>query len=80
MNNGNNDLDKLARQAGKQLNMRPEQLKRSAQSGDVKSILNNLTDSQAQQVQNILNDKNALTLLLSSPQAAARLKGLQKNE
>ncbi|MBQ1517586.1 MAG: hypothetical protein II440_02425 [Clostridia bacterium] len=80
MNNGNNDLDKLARQAGKQLNMRPEQLKRSAQSGDVKSILNNLTDSQAQQVQNILNDKNALKQLLSSPQAAALLKGLQKNE
>ena len=80
MNNGNNDFDKLARQAGKQLNMRPEQLKRSAQSGDVKSILNNLTDSQAQQVQNILNDKNALKQLLSSPQAAALLKGLQKNE
>ena len=80
MNNGNNDLDKLARQVGKQLNMRPEQLKRSAQSGDVKSILNNLTDSQAQQVQNILNDKNALKQLLSSPQAAALLKGLQKNE
>ena len=80
MNNVNNDLDKLARQAGKQLNMRPEQLKRSAQSGDVKSILNNLTDSQAQQVQNILNDKNALKQLLSSPQAAALLKGLQKNE
>jgi len=80
MNKGNNDLNKLAQQAGKQLNMRPEQLKRSAQSGDVKAILNNLTDSQAQQVQNILNDKSALKQLLSSPQAAALLKGLQKNE
>ncbi|MBQ2152805.1 MAG: hypothetical protein VZR27_08085 [Acutalibacteraceae bacterium] len=78
MNRNNNNLDNLAQQAGRQLNISPEQLKKSAQSGDMKSILNTMTDAQAAQVQNILNDKNALNQLLSSPQAKALLKGLQK--
>ena len=80
MNNRNNNLDNLTQQAGRQLNMRPEQLKKSAQSGDMQSILDSMTDEQAKHVQSILNDKTALNRLLSSPQAKAILKGLQNNE
>ncbi len=73
-------LDNLANSAGKQLNTSPEELKKAAQTGNLKQVFSQLTPSQAQQLQKILSDENAAKKLLATPQAQAILRGLNKNE
>lgn len=76
----NDRLDNLVNTASKHLNTSPEDLKKAAQNGNIQKLLNNMSPSQAAQLQRILSDENAAKKLLSTPQAQALLRGLQKNE
>ena len=76
----NDRLDNLVNTASKHLNTSPEELKKAAQNGNIQKLLNNMSPSQAAQLQRILSDENAAKKLLSTPQAQALLRGLQKNE
>ena len=76
----NDRLDNLVNTASKHLNTSPEELKKAAQNGNIQKLVNNMSPSQAAQLQRILSDENAAKKLLSTPQAQALLRGLQKNE
>ena len=76
----NEHLDNLVNAASKHLNTSPEDLKKVAQNGNIQKLLNNMSPSQAAQLQRILSDENAAKKLLSTPQAQALLRGLQKKE
>lgn len=77
---GNEQLDNLVNKASKHLNTTPDELKNAAQSGNIKNLLAQMPPSQAAQLERILSDENAAKKLLSTPQAQALLRGLQKNE
>lgn len=77
---GNEQLDNLLNKASKHLNASPEELKKAAQSGNMQKLISNMSPSQAAQLEKILSDENAAKKLLSTPQAQALLRGLQKNE
>lgn len=77
---GSEQLDNLVNKASKHLNTTPDALKSAAQSGNIKNLLAQMPPSQAAQLERILSDENAAKKLLSTPQAQALLRGLQKNE
>lgn len=54
----------------------PEKLKANAQNGDISKILDKMDSKQAQQVQNILNDKEKTEKILNTPQAQSLIKKL----
>lgn len=76
----NEQIDNLLNKASKHLNSSPEALKNAAQSGNMQKLLSNMSPSQAAQLEKVLSDENAAKKLLSTPQAQALLRGLQKNE
>ena len=76
----NDRLDNLVNTASKHLNTSPEELKKATQNGNLQKLINNMSPSQAAQLQRILSDENAAKKLLSTPQAQALLRGLQQNE
>lgn len=76
----NSTLDNLMNKASKHLNTTPDELKNAAQNGGLQKLLSNMTPSQAAQLEKILSDENATKKLLSTPQAQALLRGLQRNE
>lgn len=78
--NGGEQLDELVQKASKYLNTTPEQLKESAVNGSVQSIFSQMPPQQAQKLRQVLSDENAVKKLLSSQQAQAILRGLNKNE
>ncbi|MDE7390537.1 MAG: hypothetical protein K2M82_06330 [Lachnospiraceae bacterium] len=73
-------FDNLVNTAGKYLNQDPNDLKKAAQSGSMNKLLSNMSPSQAAQLERILSDENAAKKLLSTPQAQALLRELNKNE
>lgn len=77
---GSEQLDNLINKASKHLNSSPDDLKKAAQSGNMQKLLSSMSPSQAAQLEKILSDENAAKKLLSTPQAQALLRGLQKNE
>lgn len=80
MGNDNQNQDKLINDLAGKLNIDPANLKSAAASGQLNSILKNVDQSQADQIQKILNDKEATQKLLSSPQAQMIMKMLQKGK
>lgn len=74
----NNNVNKLLSDLSKRLGMSEEQLKSSAQSGNMQDMLKNADSSQAKQIESILNDPEKTRLILNSPQAQALLKMLGK--
>lgn len=71
-------VNELAGKAGKAIGASPEELKTAAQNGDIGKIMSKLTPQQSEQLSKLLSDEAAAKRLLSSPQAQAILKGLQK--
>ena len=72
MNNPQN-TDQLLNMASKQFGKTPEQLKAQLAQNDLSGF--GLSPAQQQQVQNILNNPEAMNKLLSNPQIAQMLKG-----
>ena len=71
-------VNELTAKAGKAIGASPEEIKAAAQSGDIEKIKSKLTPAQSEQLSRLLSDENAAKRLLSSPQAQAILKSLQK--
>lgn len=67
-------MDQLLRQLSQKLGTNPDQLRSSAQKGDVSQVISGLKPEDAQKVQKILNDKSAQEKLLATPQAQELLK------
>ncbi len=74
----NSSVDKLAQKAGAAVGSPPEELKKAAQSGDLKKIMSKLTPQQSEQLRKVLADGEAAKRLLDSPQAQALIKSLSK--
>ena len=70
----NDELQALFNLLAQRLGTQPEQLKSSAQSGDLSKIIGNMNPNDASKIQKILNDKAVTEKLLSSPQAQELLK------
>lgn len=69
-------LEAMLRQAAQKLGTSPEQLKNSAQNGQLNQLLSGLSSNDAATLQKVLTDKNAANKLLSTPQAQQLLKTL----
>lgn len=74
-NNTNDIFQNMANSSGGKLNA--EAVKQAAKSGNADSLIKNLSDSDKQKLNSVLNDKQALESLLKSPQAIALLKLFQ---
>lgn len=72
----NNQLDQLLKTVSQKLGKNPDQVRSSAQSGDLSGVLNNMKPADAERLQKVLSDKNATEKLLSTPQAQKLLKTL----
>lgn len=57
------------------VNINPEAIK-DAKNGNTDKLLNSLSDSDKQKINEILKDKNALNSILSSPEAMLLMKML----
>ena len=68
------ELQKLLNTAAQRLGTNPDQLKNSAQNGDLSKMLGNLNANDAKKLQQVLNDPDEANKLLSTPQAQALLK------
>lgn len=72
--NNNGNPEELLKTASKHLGIDPDQLKKSAQSGDLSGTLKNLSPNDAKKIEKVLTDKNAAEKLLSTPKARELLK------
>lgn len=69
-NNSNNEnFNDLLKATSKHLGTTPEELKKSAESGNLSNVLKNLDPKDAQKIQEVISDKNAADKLLSTPKA-----------
>lgn len=70
------ELERLARQASSQLNMKPNDVKQAVESGKVDGLLGRLSADDANRVKAVLSDEQKAKELLNSPAAQALLKKL----
>ena len=75
-NENNKQIQNLLNKVSKHLGSTPDQLKKAAVNGNMDSVLKNLDKEEALKIQEILNDKNLSSKLLSSPQAQNLIKDL----
>ena len=68
----NSELNKIINQSGGKIDR--DTLEKAKNSGDVSSLVNNLSAEDKQKLNNILNDKEQLEKVLKSPQAQMLLK------
>lgn len=61
------ELQNLLRQAAQQLGTDPNMIQNSAQNGNMNDMLKNLRPQDAQNLQNVLADKEATAKILNSP-------------
>ncbi len=73
-----NNTDNLTNKLSGILGSSPNEIKNSAQNGDIKKLLANLPPERVAQIQKILSDESATKKILSSPQAQEIMKGLDK--
>ena len=70
------ELERLARQASSQLNMKPNDVNQAVESGKVDGLLGRLSADDANRVKAVLSDEQKAKELLNSPAAQALLKKL----
>lgn len=75
-NENNQKVENLLNKVSKHLGTTPEDLKQAAISGNMNNALNNLDKKESEKIQQILNDKDLSSKLLSSPQAQKLIKDL----
>ena len=69
-----NNLDKLISSLSKQLGVSENQIKNTAQKGDVNDMLKNADSNQTDKIKSVLNDPEKTKEILNSPQAQALIK------
>ena len=78
MNNNDMNFEKIL--AGSDGKINRADLEKAVKSGNTASLVNNLSDNDKQKLNNILNNKDELERLLTSPQARLILKMLGGKE
>lgn len=73
-NNNNDNLNNLLKAASAHLGTTPEELRKSAESGNISDALKNISPQDAKKIEQVISDKNAAEKLLSTPQAKQLLK------
>ena len=71
------NANELFESLSRQLNLSPEQIKSSCESGNTGGLLKNDDSQTAQQVESILSDPEKTRELLNSPEAQALIKLLE---
>lgn len=74
-----NNLNKVLSSLSRQLGIPEEQIKNSAQNGNIEEILKNADRKKSKKISELLNDPEKTKKLLNSPQAQALMK-LLNNE
>ncbi|MEG2295380.1 MAG: hypothetical protein RSB96_01375, partial [Oscillospiraceae bacterium] len=70
------DMQKLLGIASSKLGISPEKLKEQAENGQIEQALGNLSSGQANQLKQLMNNPQAINMLLKSPQAQAVIRNL----
>lgn len=73
----NNQLENLLKIAASRLGTSPEELKKAAENGEMGKIVGGAKEGDM--ISKVLNDPEAAKKMLSTPQAQAMLKMLNKN-
>lgn len=73
------NANELFESLSRQLNLSPEQIKSSCQTGSADNLLKNADSQTAKQVESILSDPEKTRELLNSPEAQALIKLLENN-
>ncbi|MEM1486303.1 hypothetical protein V6615_15790 [Oscillospiraceae bacterium PP1C4] len=80
MNNNYNlsqsQLNALINLAGKKMGTNPDKLREQMQNGEMNDVLNKLSPAQRAQMNNLMNNPQAVEQFLSNPNLQALLKGL----
>ncbi len=81
----NNKIDKnrlfsALKNAAGQNGLNAEKITSALNGGNREALLNSLNPEQAQKLNDLMNDPEAMQRILNSPQAAAIMKKLQKNK
>jgi len=74
--NKNAKVDNLLNSVSKYLGKNPQELKDAMKNGNISQSLNNLNSEDAAKIKKVLNNKNLVSKLLSSPQAQKLLKDI----
>lgn len=72
----NNNMDNLLKLLSSRMGVSPDKLQQSAQNNNLADLLKSMDKTQAEKLQQILNDKDKTNKLLNSPQAQALIKKL----
>lgn len=75
-----NNMNDLMSQLSSKLGMSPDNIKNAAQNGKVDTLLKGADKASADKVKEILGDPEKTKQILSSPQAQALIKMLNKNK
>lgn len=78
MSNSNFD-NEIFKNLSKSLGQNPEEIKKSAQQGNMEALMKNLSPSQKQKVSSVLQNPEATKKLLENPQVQALIRKLQNN-
>lgn len=78
MSNGNFEQEML-RNLSKNLGQSPDEIRNSAQAGNVSSLLNKLSKEQRDKVNSVLQNPEETKKLLENPQVQALIRKLQGN-
>lgn len=73
-----NNLNKVLSSLSRQLGIPEEQIKNSAQNGNIEEILKNADSNKSKKISELLNDPEKTKKLLNSPQAQALMKLLNE--
>lgn len=77
MQQNQNELEKLLQIASQRLGTTPQQLKQGAENGTLADMIAGMNPTDAQNLQRVLNDRDAAQKLLSSPEAQELMKRLK---
>ena len=72
----NNEINNLINGLSQRLNTSPDDLKKNLEKGNLNSIVNKMSSTQAKKLQKILDNPQQSEKILTSPQAKALMKKL----
>ena len=78
MNDNKNLFENIIKSSGGKFDSHT--LKNVAKTGDTSSLVNNLSETDKQKLNEILSNKESLNKILSSPQAVALMKMLKRGD
>lgn len=71
-------VESLLQSLAQQLHCDPNQLRQQLQNGNLSAVTRSMSDSDVQQVKNLLNDPKQLQQVMNSPEMKELLRRIQK--